>query len=43
MFVLSEDNDFQLEVTLPNPILKRRQYEASRKFQETRAARLPWA
>jgi len=43
MFVLSDD-DFEKVPTapLPNPILRRKQYEASRKFQETWAARLPW-
>lgn len=45
MFVLSEDDDINVDVptSLPNPVLRRRQYEASRRFQDTWAAKLPWA
>ena len=37
------DEETEVMAPLPNPVLRRRQYEASRRFQETWAARLPWA
>lgn len=49
LIVVSGDDTNELqegeaEVTpVPNPVLRRRQYEASRRFQDTWPAKLPWA
>lgn len=50
LFVLSADDggrdegdDIVVPTQLPNPVLQRKQYEASRIFQDTWAAKCPWA